>query len=136
VASAKEATRDTWDATRRRLDDSWSAFRRDVADRHSRAVAWDNEREVRLVAHLDEAEAALKRSEAADLAVAADARVEIANAQQDLRESIKNARGKYDAWRSRKKAEDLSRNLADAEFGLDEAANRYEAALADVRRNG
>src|SRR5215475_12378822 len=48
VASAQKATRDTWDATRRRLDDSYSAFRRDVADRHSRAVAWDNEREVRL----------------------------------------------------------------------------------------
>jgi len=136
VASAKKATKDTWDTTRRRLDDSWTDFRRDVADRHSRAVAWDDEREVRFVAHVDEAEAALRQSGAADLEAAADARVDIAKAQQELRDSIKTARSKYDAWRARKKADDLSRNLADAEFDLDEASNRYEAAVADVRRNG
>jgi hypothetical protein len=135
IASAKQATRDKWDAAWRRVDANWADFRRDVADRHSRAVAWDDVREQRFVAHIDQAEAALKESAAMDREVAADVGVELTKAQQELRDSITAARGSYDAWRSRKKAENLQRKLDDAEFDLDEASNRYAATLADVRRN-
>jgi hypothetical protein len=134
VAAAKKTARDDWESTRRRMDADWNDFRRDVADKHSQWVEWDDARERRLVAQLDEAEAALKASQAADLEVAADARVEINEAQQELRTSIAAAHESYDAWRSRKKAENLKRNLDDAEFELDQASNRYTAALADVRR--
>ena len=136
IAAVKKGARDDWEATRRRMDADWTDFRRDLADKHSRYVAWDDARERRLVAHLDEAEAALRGSQAADLQVAADARVEISKAQQELRESIAATRESYDAWRSRKKAENLARKLDDAEFELDEASNRYTAALADVRQQG
>ena len=134
VASAKKAAKDKWDAARRRVDENWTDFRRDVADKHSRAVAWDDAREQRFVAHIDEAEAALKESAASDREVAADVRVDIGTAQQDLRDSIAAARGSYDTWRSQKKAEKFQRKLDDAEFDLDEASYRYAAALADVKR--
>jgi hypothetical protein len=134
LTAAKQGAQENWDTARRRMDDTWTAFRRDVADKHGRLVAWDDARERRLVAHLDEAEAALRQSAAADREVAADARVEIAKAQQELRDSVTAARGSYDAWRTRKKADDLTRRLDDAEFELDEASMRYTAALADVRQ--
>ena len=135
VASAKKGARDDWEATRRRLDDNWTGFRRDVADRHSRLVRWDDARERQLVAHLDEAEAALRESAAMDREVAADVGVEIGKAQTELRASIAAARQSYDEWRSRQKAENLQRKLDDAELELDEASNRYTTALADVKRH-
>ncbi len=134
VASVKKATKDKWEVARRRVDDNWTDFRRDVADRHSKVVAWDDAREQRFVAHLDQAEGALKESAAMDREVAADVQVEIGKAQQDLRNSITAARGSYDAWRTQKNAEKLQRKLDDAEFDLDEASYRYAAALADVKR--
>src|SRR5262245_38571019 len=134
LASAKKGAKDKWDAARQRMDDNWTSFRRDVADQHGRMIAWDDARERRFVAHLDEAEAALKGSAAADEKVAADTGIEMSKAQQELRDSVAAARSNYDAWRSKKKAADLTRKLADSEFELDEASNRYTAALADVRR--
>src|SRR5262249_4669916 len=105
LASAKKGAKDKSDAARRRMDDSWTSFRRDVADQHRRMIAWDDAREQRFVAHLDEAEAALKQSAAADESVAADVGIEMSNAKQELRDSISTARSSYDAWRSKKKAE-------------------------------
>jgi hypothetical protein len=135
LASVKKAAQTEWEKARRRVDNNWTDFRRDVVDRHVRLVAWDDAREQRFVAHLDDAEASLRESAAMDREVAADVGVELTKAQQELRDSITEARGSYDAWRSQKKAENLQRKLDDAEFDLDEVSNRYAAALADVRRN-
>jgi hypothetical protein len=135
VTSLKSRAQDDWDAFRRRIDESWSDLRRDVTERHSRLVAWDDARERRFVAHLDEAEARLRESAATDDKVAADLRIEIGESQRELRDKALAARESYDAWRAKKKAESLQRKLDDAEFELDGASNRYVAALDDISRH-
>ena len=135
LASARKTAHDDWEAFRRRVDTNWNDLRRDVAERHSRFIAWDDARERKFVARIDEAEAALRKSAAVAREVAADVRLEIGEAQQELRDRIAAARESYDAWRSRQKAEKLQRKLDDAELELDEASNRHTAALGDVRQH-
>lgn len=76
-----------WEAMRRQLDSKWTDFRRSVTESHRRFIAWDDARERRLIAHLDEADGALRESAAQDAEVAADLRIEFAGAQQELRQN-------------------------------------------------
>ena len=136
LATARKELRDDWEAVRRRVDTDWTEFRRSVAESHSRFTAWDDARERNFVAHLDEGEGALRESAARDAEVAADMRVELAGAQQELREKVAAARQSYDAWRERRKDEKLQRKLDDAELELEEASNRYAAAVEGMSQRG
>ena len=77
VADARKKMRDDWEAVRREVDVEWTGFRRSVNDAHTKYTAWDSVREQRFNAHLDQADAALRRSAAQDAEVAADARVQL-----------------------------------------------------------
>ena len=134
LATAKKELGGDWEAMRRQLDSKWNEFRSSVAESHRRLVAWDDARERRLIAHLDEADGALRESAAQDAEVAADLRMEFAGAQQELRDKIAAARQRYDAWRERRKDEKLEERLDDAELELDEASNRYAAAIESLRQ--
>jgi hypothetical protein len=136
IATAKKEVGNDWQALRLRVDTNWSDFRREVATSHSRFIAWDAARERRFIAHLDEAEAALRESGAKDAEVGADARVEATEAQRELRAKAATARQSYDAWREKKKDEKLQRKLDEAELELEEASNRYAASVADVKQTG
>jgi hypothetical protein len=138
LATARRELRDDWKAVRGRVDTNWTEFRRSVAEFHSRFTAWDDARERNLIAHLDEAEDALLESAAGDAEAAADVRAGLAGAQQELRDKAAAARRNYDAWRERRKDEKLQEKLDDAELELEEASNRYAAALEGVsqRRSG
>jgi hypothetical protein len=129
VAAAKKDLHDDWEAVRRQVDSDWTAFRRSVSESHSRYTAWDEARERKFSAHLDEAESALRESSARDAEAVADARIDLAGAQQELRDKTAAARRKYDAWRGQRKDEKRQRELDDAELELEEASNRYAAAL-------
>jgi hypothetical protein len=129
VATAKSDLRDDWEAVRSRVDTDWTEFRRSVFESYNRFTAWDDARERRFIAHLDEAEAALRESAGRDAAVAADARIDLAGAQQELRDKAAAARRSYDAWRGQRKDEKRQRELDDAELELEEASNRYAAGL-------
>jgi hypothetical protein len=129
VEASRKELGDDWEALRRRVDANWGDFRRDVAERHSRFFAWDDARELVFIAHLDEAEAALRESAARDAEAAADAGAGLAEAQQELRDKAATARRDYDAWREQRKDQKLQQKLANAELELEEASNRYAAAL-------
>ena len=92
MATAKTGLQDNWDEFRRRVDDNWTDLRRDVAERHSKMTAWDDARERRFVAQLDEAEGALRESVARGAARAANVRIGLGDAQQELREKAAAAR--------------------------------------------
>jgi hypothetical protein len=124
VASAKTALRGDWDELRRRVDANWTGLRRDVADRHSKVTAWDDARERRFVAQLDEAEAALRESAARDAESAAKVRIGLGDAQQELREKAATARQSYDEWRQHKKDGKLRKQLDKAQLELEEASYR------------
>jgi hypothetical protein len=130
-ASKKELGGD-WEALRRRVDANWGDFRRDVAERHSRFFAWDDARERVFIAHLDEAEGALRESSARDAEAAADAGAGLAEAQQELRVKAATARRDYDTWRERRKDQKAQEKLANSELEMEEASNRYAAALEGV----
>lgn len=134
LADVKQQTTDDWQATRRDFEDEWNDFRRSVSDAHSRLIAWDETREQRFNAHLDEADAAVRRSAAEDAAVAADVRIRISEARDDLKSKADQARRNYDAWRKQRADEKLLRNLDESELELDEAFDRYSVALDSVRR--
>jgi hypothetical protein len=104
-----------------------------MADAHTKYTAWDSAREQRFNAHLDHADAALKRSAAEDAEVAADANVQLAEARDELKAKAGAAHRNYDAWRERRKDEKALRKLDDSELELDEAYARYTLALEDVR---
>lgn len=134
LAAARKELHDDWEEVRRRVDANWIAFRRDVTESHSRLTAWDTARERSFIAHLDEAESALRESAAQDAEVAADVRIGIADAQKELRDKAAAARRSFDAWRERRTDETQQRNLEEAELELEEASNRYGAALENVKR--
>jgi hypothetical protein len=132
LASAKKELGNDWEALRNRVDANWADLRRDVAERHNKYTAWDEARERKFVAHLDEAESALRESAGKDAESAANVRIDLGEARQELNEKAAAARQSYDAWRQRRNDEKLQRHLNDAELELDEASNRYAAAAALV----
>lgn len=134
LATARKELGDDWKAVRSRVDANWTDFRRSAAESHSRYTAWDEARERKFMAHLDEAEGALRESAGADAEVAADARVGLAGAQQELRDKAAAARRNYDAWRERRKDQKLQAKLDDSELELEEASDRYAAALEGVSK--
>ena len=134
VATAKSDLGGDWEAVRIRVETEWTEFRRSVSESYNRFNAWDDARERKFMAHLDEAEAALRESAGRDAAVAADARIDLAGAQQELRDKVAAARQSYDAWRGQRKDEKRQRDLDDAELELEEASNRYAAALEGARQ--
>jgi hypothetical protein len=136
VADARKSLGDDAETLRRQVDADWTDIRRRIADAHSRYTAWDEARERRFNAHLDEAEAALRESGARDAEAAAGGRAQVAEAQQELREKAAAARREYDAWRGERTDQARQRKLDDAELELEEASNRYAAALAGVSQRG
>jgi hypothetical protein len=136
VADARKELRGNSDALRRRVDTDWTDLRRSVADAHTRYLAWDAARERRFNAHMDEADGALRESAAKDAEVAADVRVELTQAQQELRDRVVAARQNYKAWRERQADEERRQKLDDAELELDEATIRYAAAREAAGQRG
>jgi len=130
LAAAKSDLRNDWDAIRRRIESNWNDFRRDVADRHEKYTQWDEARERRFIAHLDEAESALRESAARDAESAANVRIGLGEARQELRDKAAAARQSYDTWRQRRHDGKLQKRLHESELELEEASDRYAAALA------
>lgn len=124
VASAKTKVQGNWDELRNRVEANWADLRRDVFDRHSKVTAWDDAREKRFNAHLDEAEAALRESAGRDAESAANVRIGVEDAHQELKEKVAAARQSYDAWRKQKKESKLRQQLDKAELELEEASYR------------
>lgn len=116
------------ETARRQMEDSWTAFRSSMVESHRRYVAWDDARERQFNAHLDEIDGALAESAARDAEVAADARIDLAEARQELGDKAAAARQSYSAWRDRRQDQKLQNRLDEAELELDEASNRYMAA--------
>jgi hypothetical protein len=136
LANAKANMPHNWDEERQRLHTNWMDLRNDTADAHKRFSTWDDARERRFVAHLDEAQGALRESAAQDATNAADVRGDFAAAQQELRDKAAAARQRYDAWRQQRKDANAQANLDDAELELEEASNRYAAAQQGASRRG
>lgn len=136
VADARKKMRDDWEAVRREVDAEWTGFRRSVNDAHTRYTAWDSAREQQFNAHLDQADAALRRSAAQDAEVAADVRVQVAEASDELKSKADAARRDYKAWRERRADEKLLGQLSDSELELDEAYARYTVALENAAKRG
>ncbi len=122
LATAKTELKGGWDQFKRRVDANWTDLRRDVAERHSKVTTWDDARERRFVAQLDEAEAALRESAARDAESGANLRIGLGDAQQELREKAAAARQSYDAWRQRKTDTKLQQQLDEAQLELEEAS--------------
>lgn len=134
IADAKVEFRGDRDAARRALDADWAKLRASLGVAHARYSDWDAVREKIFNAHLDEADAYLRESAAADRQVAVDARVDAARVRDDLRNRLDAARRSYAEWRERQRDAQAKRNLDDAEWALDEALARYDAALGDVAK--
>ena len=132
LADVREKSRDDWEAVRRELEPELSNFRSAVADASDRYTAWDQAREKRFNARLDEAEATLRRYAAQGAEVAADTRVRIAEAGDDLKERTAAARRSFDNWRQRREDKATVRTLNVAELELEEAFDRYALAIQDV----
>jgi hypothetical protein len=112
-------------ALRDQARDDWRNLRQAVADAHTRYLAWDSAREDRFNAHMDQAEAALRRSQAEDQIVAADVRENIESCRDDLKASMDRAKDRYKAWRSRRDDRQAIEALNDADLELDEAIENY-----------
>ena len=129
VAAAKKQVGDDWQVLRGRVNANWADFRRDVTERHNKYTAWDDARERNFIAQLDQAEGALRESAARDAESAANVRVGLSEAEQELRDKAAAARRSYDAWRQKRKDEKLQARLDEAELELEEASNQYAAAM-------
>jgi hypothetical protein len=136
VAEAKQKAGDDWEGLRSRVEANWSELRRDVIQRHTKFTVWDEARERRFVAHLDEAEAALRESAAKDAAVAAEGRIGLAEAGDELRDKAARARTRFAAWRQRQQDARLQGELAEAEAELEDASEQYAMALKEAVRGG
>jgi hypothetical protein len=136
VADARKKTRDDWEAVRLEVDAEWTGFRRSVNDAHTKYTAWDSAREQRFNAHLDQADAALQTSAAQDAEVTADARVQLAEASDELKRRTDAARRDYKAWREHRADEKMLGQLSDSELELDEAYDRYTVASDNVKKRG
>jgi hypothetical protein len=129
LAKAKADLQDDWEGIRRQVDGNWADFRRDVADRHARFSRWDDAREREFVAHLDQAEGALRESAARDAESGANVRIGVSQAQQELRDKAKAARERFGAWRQNRRDEKLQKELNQSELELEEASNLYASEL-------
>jgi hypothetical protein len=118
------------------MDADWSGVRRDIANAHSRFTAWDNARERRFNAHLDEADAALRESQAKDAQAAADLRAQLADAHRELQDKVAEARRNYNTWREQRTDQGRQRALDTAELELEEASNRYAATRESAEHPG
>lgn len=138
----RDRVRQRLDETRRRspddvgkshpeIENDWRAFQRSLADAGSLA-AWDRAREQRFNAHLDEVDAAVRRSSAKDAEVAADVRLKIAQSTDTLKAKLATARDRFATWRERRDDEAAIRNLNASEFALDEAFDDYASAVDSV----
>jgi hypothetical protein len=136
VDQARKEMKDEREVVRAEVRTEWADVRRGIADAHNRYTAWDDAREQRFNAHLDQADAALREQGAKDAEVGADARARIAETQQDLRDKASAARRSYDAWQQRRSDQAARRELDDAELELEEASNRYAAAREGAQQGG
>ena len=134
VNDAQKKMSDDWQAIRGEVDTEWTGVRRSIAQAHSKFTTWDSVREQRFNAHLDQADAALRRSAAEDAEVAADAKIQLAEARDELKAKAGAAHKSYDAWRERRKDEKALGRLEDSELELDEAYDRYTVALEAAAR--
>lgn len=133
LTDARKKASDDWHAVRVEVETEWTGLRRSIADAHNKFAAWDSAREQRLDAHLDQADAALRKSVAEDAEVVADANVQVAEARDELKAKTASAHRDFDAWRERRTDEKLLGKLGDSELELDEAYARYTVALENVQ---
>ena len=115
----------------RDIENDWRSFQRSLADAGS-AAAWDQAREQRFNAHLDEVDAALRAQRAKDAEVAANVRVKIGETTDSLKAKLASARDKFTAWRARRDDEAAIRELNAAELALDESFDDYAFAVQGV----
>lgn len=123
-------------ALNREVEDDWADFQRSLVDVHSKYATWDDARERRFNAHLDEANAALRRVAAEQQIGTANVRAKILEAHDNLSSSIARAKREYDAWRSRRADKAAIRELNAADLELDDAIERYTWALQGVAERG
>jgi len=133
LADVRERSRGDWGEVRRELEQEWIAFRAAVGDARRRFSEWDAARERRFNAHLDQVDAAIRRSNAEDAEVAADLRVGLVAARDALRGKANEARSRYAAWRDRRTDRKLLADLERSEEELDDAFDEYAVARESVR---
>ena len=75
----------------------------------------------------------MQESAARDAESAANVRIGLADAGQELREKVAAARTSYDAWRQQRKNKKFQKQLDNAELELEEASYQYGAALGAER---
>lgn len=127
-----QVAREDRDALRAQAHDNWVSLQRSLADANAKYGAWDDARERRFNAHLDEADAVLRRATAHELEAASDARAEILASRDDLKSKVAEARRNYDAWRQQRADKAAVRELSAADSDLDEAIERYAWAVRGV----
>jgi hypothetical protein len=130
--SMGQVARDDREALRAQAHDDWMSLQRSLADANARFGAWDDARERRFNARLDEADAALRRASARDQEVAADLRAEIGASRDNLTMKVAAARAKYDVWRERRADKAAVKELSAADDELDAAIERYAWAVRGV----
>jgi hypothetical protein len=84
LTAAKSELKDDWNAIRSRVENNWADLRADVAERHERYSKWDEARERKFAAHLNEAESVLREYAARDPESAANVRIGLGEAEQEL----------------------------------------------------
>jgi len=127
-----QVAREDREALRAQAHDDWLSLQRSLADANAKYGAWDDARERRFNAHLDEADAALRRASAHEQEAAADTRAEIVASRDDLKAKVAGARQRYDDWRERRADKAAIRELSVADADLDEAIENYAWAVRDV----
>jgi hypothetical protein len=132
VDNMGQVAREDRDALRAQAHDGWMSLQRSLADANAKYSAWDDARERRFNAHLDEAEAALRRAGAHEQEATADTRAEILASRDDLKAKVADARRNYDAWRQQRAEKAAIRELSAADADLDEAIERYAWAVRGV----
>jgi len=132
VDNVGQVARENRDALRAQAHDDWMSLQRSLADAHAKFGAWNDAREKRFNAHLDEADAVLRRASAHHQEAAADTRAEIDASREELQAKVTDARRNYDAWRQRRDDKAAIRELSAADADLDEAIERYAWAVRGV----
>jgi hypothetical protein len=132
VDNMGQVARENRDALRAQAHDGWVSFQRSLADASAKYGAWDDARERRFNAHLDEAEATLRRASAHEQEAAADTRAEIVESRDNLKAKVADARRNYDAWREQRADKAAIRQLSAADADLDEAIENYAWAVRGV----
>jgi len=127
-----QVAREDRDALRAQAHDDWVSLQRSLADANAKYGAWNDAREKRFNAHLDEADAVLRRASAHAQEASADTRAEILASRDDLKAKVAEARRNYDAWRQQRADKAAIRELSAADADLDEAIERYAWAVRGV----